>query len=70
VLANEKAPPQTIILLGLLKACRLLYLIFTRDEQSAARKKVDALVKGEEFRKVVARTIANVEAAAYVDAKQ
>lgn len=70
VLANEKAPPQTIILLGLLKACRLLYLIFTRDEQSAARKKVDPLVKGEEFRKVVARTIANVEAAAYVDAKQ
>jgi hypothetical protein len=69
VLASEEAPPHTLVLLGLLKACRLLNLIFTRDEQSAASKKVDALVKGEEFGKVVARTIANVEAAAYAESK-
>ncbi|HEX9028997.1 MAG TPA: GPP34 family phosphoprotein, partial [Anaerolineales bacterium] len=64
VLAGEKPEPQTVLLLSLLKACRMLDLVFTRDEQKAARKKVDFLVKGEAYGRIVAQTIEEIEAAA------
>jgi golgi phosphoprotein 3 len=47
VMANEKAETRTLILLSLLKACRLLNLVFTKDERKAAANQIDELVKGE-----------------------
>jgi golgi phosphoprotein 3 len=63
VLADEKPDPNAVVLLSLLKACRLLNLVFTRDERKAANQRVGELVKGEDFGKAVARTIAEIEAA-------
>ena len=54
VLAGEPASPADITLLSLLKVCRLLRLVFTRDERKSADKKVDALVKDEIFGQAVA----------------
>jgi golgi phosphoprotein 3 len=63
VLAGGEVTPGIIAFLSLLKACRLLNLVFTRDELKAAAQKVDVLVKGEPFGAVVAETIAEIEAA-------
>jgi hypothetical protein len=64
VLAGGEATPGIIGLLSLLKACRLLDLVFTRDEAKAANRKVSELVNGEAFGKAVAEVIAEIEAAA------
>jgi Golgi phosphoprotein 3 len=64
VLAGEQAEAADIALLSLLKACRLLRQVFTRDERKAAGKKVDAMVKGEIFGEAVAKLLAEIEAAA------
>jgi hypothetical protein len=63
VLAGEKADASDIALLSMLKACRLLRLLFTRDERKFANKKVDALVHGEVIGETVARLLAEIEAA-------
>jgi hypothetical protein len=63
VLADAKADPQDLILLSLLKGCRLLNLLFTRDERKAATKKVTALVQGEVFGKAVTDVLAEIDAA-------
>jgi hypothetical protein len=63
VLACEEPEQEDIVLFSLLKACRMLDLVFTRDEQKAARRRVDELVKAEVFGKAVAKTLAVVEAA-------
>jgi hypothetical protein len=64
VLAGDKSQPDIVVLLSLLKACSLLNLVFTRDERKSAGKRVDALVKGEVFGDVVAKTIEEIETAA------
>jgi hypothetical protein len=69
VLAGEKAEARDTALLSLLKACRLLRLVFTRDERKAADKKVDALVQGEVFGAAVAKLLVEFEAAT-VDRKR
>ena len=61
VLAGEEPKPDDIVLLSLLKACRMLDLVFTRDEQKAARKKVEEWVKAEVFGKAVAKIITGME---------
>ncbi len=63
VLAGGETTPGIIAFLSLLKACRLLDLVFTRDERKAAARKVDALVKEEPFGSAVAEMIAEIEAA-------
>lgn len=63
VLAGEQADASDIALLSLLKACRLLRLVFTRDERKSADKKVDALVKGEVFGEALAKLLAEIQAA-------
>jgi hypothetical protein len=63
VLAGGETTPGIIAFLSLLKACRLLNLVFTRDEIKAATLKVDGLVKGEPFGAAVAEMIAEIEAA-------
>lgn len=64
VLAGEKPEPDTVVLLSLLKACRLMNLVFTRDERKAANQRVNELVKGEEFGRAVARSIEEISSAA------
>ena len=57
ILAGEEPQPTDLVLLSLLKACRMLDLVFTRDELKAARKKVDERVKTEVFGKAVTKAI-------------
>jgi hypothetical protein len=58
VLAGEPATPADIILLSNLKACRLLRLVFTRDERKLADKKVEEMVQGEVFGEALAKLLA------------
>ena len=62
VLAGEKPEVPDVALLSLLKACRLLRLVFTRDERKSASIKVDALVQGEAFGGAVATLLTDIEA--------
>jgi hypothetical protein len=62
VLAGERAENEDIALLSLLKTCRLLRQVFTRDERKSATQKVDELVKGEVFGENVAKVLADIEA--------
>ena len=62
-LTNAAADRRSIVLLSLMKGCRLLTLVFTKDERKAAGKRVDELVKGEDFGDAVAQTLADIEAA-------
>ena len=64
VLTTARPERRALVLLSLLKGCRLLGLVFTRDERKAAGKRVDELVKGEDFGDAVAQTLAFIEAAA------
>ena len=61
ILAGEESQPTDLILLSLLKACRMLDLVFTRDELKAARKKVDERVRTEVFGKAVTKAIAALD---------
>ncbi len=63
-LAGEKPEAQDIALLSLLQACRLLRLVFTRDERKFAEKRVETLATGEVFGEAVADFLAEIEAAA------
>lgn len=62
-LTSAKPERRGVVLLSLMKGCRLLNLVFTRDERKAARKRVDELVKGEDFGAAVAQTLSDIEAA-------
>jgi Golgi phosphoprotein 3 len=64
VLAGEKPEAHTLALLSLVKACRLLDFIFTRDERKAARKYIDQLLKSEVFGPAVTQVIEDIESAA------
>ncbi|MCX6030681.1 MAG: GPP34 family phosphoprotein [Chloroflexi bacterium] len=62
-LTNTRPDRRGVELLSLLKGCRLLNLVFTKDERKAAGKRIDELVKGEDFGDAVAQTLADIEAA-------
>ncbi len=62
-LTSAKPERRGVVLLSLMKGCRLLNLVFTRDERKAASKRVDELVQGEDFGAAVAQTLADIEAA-------
>jgi hypothetical protein len=64
VLAGGEVTPGIVALLSLLNACRLLDLVFTRDEKKAASSKVKALAAGEIYGEAVAEAIEAIEAAA------
>ena len=63
VLAGEKAGPEDIALLSLLKACGFLPFLFTRDERQYAAEQVNKLVAGEVFGQAVSTLLAEIEAA-------
>ncbi|HEY9076736.1 MAG TPA: GPP34 family phosphoprotein [Anaerolineaceae bacterium] len=64
VQAGRTGDPRTVALLSLLKACRMLDLVFTRDERKAASKRIDQLVKDDLIGNEVAATIEEIESAA------
>ena len=64
VLAGEEPELRTLLLLSLLKASRLLNLVFTRDERLEAGRQVGELVKGETIGEAVAHVIKKTETAA------
>jgi Golgi phosphoprotein 3 len=63
VLAGEKAEAADVALLSLLRACRLLHLVFTHDERKMAEKKVGDLVQNEVFGEAVVTLLAEIDAA-------
>jgi hypothetical protein len=62
-LTSAKPERRAVVALSLMKGCRLLNLVFTKDERKAASKRVDELVRGEDFGDAVAQTLADIEAA-------
>jgi hypothetical protein len=62
-LTTAKAERHSIVLLSLMQGCRLLSLIFTKDERKAAHRRVEELAQGEDFGEAVAQTLADIEAA-------
>jgi hypothetical protein len=64
VMGGVQSEPRTVALLSLLKACRLLDLVFTKDERKAAGQTIDALVGGDLFGDALAETLAEVDGAA------
>ena len=62
LLAGGKAVPADLALLGLLKACRLLKLVCTRDERQAAEAKIVSLAQNPALA-FLAPLIAEVETA-------
>jgi hypothetical protein len=64
VLANVSPDERTIVLLSLLSACKMLDLVFTKDERKAARHKIEQLGCDEVFGQAVADTLDSIEAAA------
>jgi golgi phosphoprotein 3 len=63
-LGGEQPESRTVALLSLLKACRLLDLVFTKDEGKAAGQTIDALVGGDLFGDALAETLAELDGAA------
>ncbi len=63
VLAGVPLERRQVVLLSLLRACRILNLIFTRDERKAAGKHVDQLVEGEDFGVALRQTLADIAVA-------
>ena len=63
VLAAEAPSPADVTLLGLVKACNLLRLVFTRDERKSAAKKVELLAQGDIFSEATAKVLAEIETA-------
>jgi hypothetical protein len=64
VLANAEADIRTVALLSLLRGCKMLDLVFTKDERRAARLKIEQIGRDEVFGKAVAETLDAIESAA------
>jgi hypothetical protein len=63
-MTNEKADARTVILLSLLKSCRFLNLVFTKDERKAAERRIEQLVKGEPIGQTIAEMLEEIDASA------
>jgi hypothetical protein len=63
VLTSAKAERRSLVLLSLMRGCRLLNLVFTRDERKAASKRAQELVRDEDFGDALEQTLADIEAA-------
>jgi hypothetical protein len=63
VLGGEPPEPRAVALLSLLRGCRLLGLVFTKDERKAARQKIETLAGADLFGQAVAETLDEVDGA-------
>jgi hypothetical protein len=61
ILTGEKPEAQDIALFSLLTACQLLRLVFTSDERSFARKKIDALALGETYEEALTNILSDID---------
>jgi hypothetical protein len=57
VLAGGKPEPQRVVLLNLMNACRLLNLVFTKDERKAAEKRSKNWSMGKPLEKQLKRPL-------------
>ncbi len=64
VLADETPELRMVVLLSLLRACRLLSLIFTKEERKAAGKRVETLARSELFEELLAKALQEIATAA------
>ena len=62
-LTQARPDRRTIVLLSLMQGCRLLTLVFTKDERKTARKRLDELLEGEDFGAAVTQTLTDIEQA-------
>jgi hypothetical protein len=62
-LGGEAPDGHTAMLLSLVRACDLLERVFTRDESKTARKKIEALTRGEAIGEAVQQAIETIETA-------
>ncbi len=60
-LTTASVEPRTVVLLSLLQGCRLLNLVFTKDERRTAGGRIGELVQGEDFGAALAQTIEDIE---------
>jgi hypothetical protein len=63
LLAGAKPEPWMVTSLSVLRACRLLNLIFTKDERKAASKKVETLVRSGIFKEPIAQELEDITSA-------
>ncbi|MHB1417443.1 MAG: GOLPH3/VPS74 family protein [Chloroflexota bacterium] len=63
VLHGSPPDERTLILVSLLKACRLTNEVFAKEERGMARKQIDELARGEAAGQAVSRAVAAVHAA-------
>ncbi|MBN1582383.1 MAG: GPP34 family phosphoprotein [Anaerolineae bacterium] len=66
ILAGETRDSRTGALLSLVRATRMLDLVFTRDECKAATRRIKDSIKGEVFGEAVAQVLQEIESAATV----
>lgn len=60
-LTQGRPERRTLVLLSLMQGCRLLTLVFTKDERKTARKRLDDLLAGEDFGASVMQTLTDIE---------
>ncbi|MRG86148.1 GOLPH3/VPS74 family protein [Salinibacillus xinjiangensis] len=60
---SQEVDEQTMVLIGLLKACSLAKTIFSKDEYKIANKKINEMMKNNPHGKAVSDTIQAMEAA-------
>jgi hypothetical protein len=63
VLAEEDPEAHDLALLGLVKACNLLNLVFTKDERKMARRRIYELTVGKTLKDPLFQSIQEIEAA-------
>jgi hypothetical protein len=63
VLGGEEPDAHTVALLSLIKASRMINMIFTKGERKASDIKVEELVNGDAFDEAVAQTLDDIDAA-------
>ena len=64
ILTDATPEPSTIVLLSLLRACKMLDLVFTKDERKAARNRIEQIGRNEAFGQAVVETLDEIESAA------
>jgi hypothetical protein len=69
VLAEEEPEGHDLALLGLVKACNLLNLVFTKDERKMARRRIYELTAGKTLKEPQFQSIREIEAAVEAQAE-
>ncbi|OKH25393.1 GOLPH3/VPS74 family protein [Chroogloeocystis siderophila] len=63
VLHDAQLEARTTVLISLIKACNLTHHLFVPEERREARRRIDAIAKGEQIGKAVFDTVISVQTA-------